>query len=129
MQTTGTLVGSVYTSAARIPIENALMTVTQRTDTPIPSLLALRLTDRSGKTAPITIGAPPPADSTAPGNPPGWTTVDIAVDQPGYLRARVEGVQIFPGSRTIQELELVPLPLDSLRQNEQQQFTQPIQAL
>ena len=127
MPDTGSLVCNVYASVARIPIENALVTVTQADGD--PQLIALRLTDRSGRTEPIDIDTPPPADSTAPGEIQGWFAVDVAVDHPGYLRKKVENVQIFPGRRTIQNLELVPLPFDSLRQNEQQQFRQPEQDL
>ena len=129
MQDTGSLICNVYTSIAQIPIEQALVTVTTQDPGAPPRLLALRLTDRSGRTAPIDIATPPPSDSTAPGMPLGWTEVHISVDHPDYLRSRVEHVQIFPGRRTIQNLELIPLPEYSLRQNEQQQFSQPQQNL
>lgn len=114
----GTLICSVYTSGARIPIEEALVTVTRDRQ-----LLALRLTDDSGRTAPVRISTPPPADSTAPDMPQGWVSVDVAVDHPGYTRARAEQVQIFPGTRTVQNFALIPLPLDTARQNEGQRFT------
>ena len=127
MHPEGSFVCSVYTSVARIPVANALVRITSSSEK--PELLALRLTDRSGKTPPITIPTPPADDTTSPGHPQGWTEVDIAVDHPDYIRFQIKNVQIFPGQLTLQNVELVPLPFGSVRQNEQQQFAQQAQDL
>ena len=44
-------------------------------------------------------------------------------------RVQVEGVQIFPQTRTVQDFELLPLPLRSTRQEEQELFLVPRQNL
>ena len=129
MQAEGSLISNVYTSQSRIPIPNAIVTVSRRGEAGKPQLVAIRLTDSSGKTAPIVNDTPPLTDTTSPGSAVGWTTVDVAVDHPGYTRVQVEGVQIFPQTRTVQDFELLPLPLRSTRQEEQELFLVPRQNL
>lgn len=129
MAAEGSLVCNVYTSDAKIPVQNAIVTVTQKTPAGQTHLIATRLTDISGKTAPIIIETPPLADTTSPGTAHGWTSVDITVDHPGYLRTIVEDAQIFPQTRTLQMLELIPLPLNSARWNESEFFMVPSQNL
>ena len=108
MAENGYLAVRVFTSAAQIPIEGAVVTVTQ----PTPNgtrLLASRLTDRSGNIELLTIPAPNRSESLQSGAPAPFTAVDILVDYPDYERISVENAQIFSGVISQQNLELIPI--------------------
>ena len=71
-------------------------------------LVALRVTDESGKTAPVRLATPDLDQGTSPGGMP-YSLVTLWAEAPGYGYQVVEGVEIYPGVETVQELELVPL--------------------
>lgn len=104
----GYLTVRIYTSDARLPIEGASLTVTQPTENGT-RLLALRLSDQSGRIAPIPIETPEKAQSLRPGGTRPWTNVDLLAEHPAYERVIVERVQLFSGVVTLQDLELIPL--------------------
>lgn len=108
MAENGTLTVRTYTSSAQLPIEGAVVTVTQPTDNGT-RLLASRITDRSGNIAPISIATPERSQSLSAGTSAPFTQVDITVDFPDYERILVENAQIFSGVVTQQELELIPI--------------------
>lgn len=95
-----------YTSYAQLPLENVAITVTSTDGTAI----AMRLTDRSGRIDPIQIPVPDKAESQAPdpGERP-YTPVDLYAHLRGFERVEAEGLQVFAGTTTVQELELIPL--------------------
>jgi hypothetical protein len=72
-------------------------------------LLFLRVTGESGETERMTIQAPPRWESQAPEELVPYTVCDIWVEHPDYVPARIEGVQIFSGVETEQEVQLIPL--------------------
>ena len=111
MASQGTVIARVYTSDAFLPLANVPVTFTQIQPDGSRKLLAVRLTNSSGMTAPLPVETPDAAESLAPGlmaKP--YALVDISVEYPGYGGILAEGVQIFPGVETIQALQLVPLP-------------------
>lgn len=108
MPATGYLTIRVYTSAAQLPIAGATVTVTQSNSNRGSTLIALRLTDRSGKTPVIPISTPELAGSLSPGTPKPFTSVDVLVDHPDYERVLIENIQIFPGILSLQNVELLP---------------------
>lgn len=110
MPAEGTLIVRVYTSAAQLPIQGAIVGVTQRTPNGT-RLLATRITDRSGRIEPITIRTPNLADSLKPGMAKPWTSVDILIEEPSFERALIENVQIFAGIATQQNVDLIPLEI------------------
>ena len=110
METFGTILTRVYTSKAQLPVEGATVAFTQRGGDGHHDLLAVRVTDRSGRTAPVQVPAPAPAASESPGTARPFAVCDIWAESPGFELQVVENVQIFPGTQTLQELELVPLP-------------------
>ena len=108
MASTGTILVNVYTSGAKIPVEGA--TVLFQQQEPPNSLLGLRITDKSGQTAPLTIETVDQSESQAPETrviP--WTGLNIHVDHPEFERVILQGVQIFPGITTVQNVQLLPL--------------------
>ena len=106
MPSTGYIQVHAYTSRARLPLEDVAVTVTAEDGTAI----ALRLTDRSGRIGPIEIPVPDAAASQSPdtGEIP-YTPVNIYARKKGYEQIENENVQVFPGTVTNQNLEMIPL--------------------
>ena len=110
MEGTGTLTVRVITSRAQLPVEGATVVVTQRGTGGKYQLLSVQATDRSGATKPVVISTPALGESTHPGSPvPPYAVCDVWAEHPGYAMLLVEGVQIFDGVDTLQEMELAPL--------------------
>ena len=55
MAAEGYLICAVYTANARLPVPGALVTILKRDPGSASQLLAIRLTDSSGRTAPVAI--------------------------------------------------------------------------
>ena len=106
----GKLVVRVYTSQAELPVEDATVVVTQKSPGGKYKLLSVQATDSSGTTQPITIPTPLLGESTHPGAQiPPFAVCDVWAEHPGYAMMLVEGVQIFDGVETLQDIELEPL--------------------
>ena len=110
MEAVGTILTRVYTSRAQIPVAGATVAFTQRGTEGRHVLLAVRTTDGSGRTAPVQVATPNASASENPGTAEPFAVCDIWAESPGYELLVVENVQIFPGTQTLQELELIPLP-------------------
>ena len=94
MAASGTLQARAFASNAQLPLPG----------------VAIRITDESGMIGPVVIEAPERAGSQAPGTGQPFTQVDLSAECPGYEQILVEGIQIFAGVRTIQELAMIPYP-------------------
>lgn len=111
MASQGTVIARVYTSDAFLPLANVPVTFTQVQPDGTRKLLAVRLTNSSGLTAPLAVATPDVSGSLTPGSVlKPYATIDISVNHPGYGSILAEGVQVFPGVETIQGLKLLPLP-------------------
>ena len=110
MESYGTILTRVYTSRAQIPVGGATVAFTQRGHEGRHILLAVRVTEANGRTAPVQVSTPNASASESPGTTDPFSVCDIWAESPGYELLVVENVQIFPGTQTIQELELIPLP-------------------
>ena len=113
MEKTGRLSVRVYTSQAEIPLQGATVVVTGQGKDGRNQLISVQVTDRSGLIQPVEIAAPPPADSTSPqeaGKQAPFSLCSVWAEHPGYAMLQAEGVQIFPGVETVQDMELIPLP-------------------
>lgn len=95
-----------YTSKAKIPLQNVSITVLSADGT----ILALRLTDRSGRLIPIPIPVPNLSESQEPdsGEKP-YTTVNLYARLKDFEQISAEGIQIFADTTTNQDLEMIPL--------------------
>ncbi len=114
MAATGTILTRVFTSQAQIPVAGATVAFTQRSPAQgRHTLLALRVTDANGRTEPVLVPTPDLSASESPGTADPFAVCDIWVEAPGYELLVVEDVQIFPGTQTLQELDLIPLPEQS----------------
>lgn len=110
-QQTGKLVVRVYATEAQLPLEGATVVVTCWNSNGKYELVSLQKTDRSGMIDPVTIKTPAANDSTIESinGPIPFSRCDVWAEHPGFLVQRVDGVQIFPGVTTRQDMELLPL--------------------
>lgn len=106
LSATGYITVSAYTSFARIPLQDVAVTVTSIDGTAI----AMRLTDRNGQIRPIEIPVPDLAASLSPdsGEIP-FTRVNLYARLKGYEQIENENLQVFAGTTTNQNLEMIPL--------------------
>lgn len=106
MSATGYIQVHAYSSFAEVPLKGVAIAVTATDGT----ALALRLTDRSGFVEPIPIPTPDPSESQEPN--PGETpfaVVNLYAALRQYVPISIENLQIFPGTTTVQDLQLIPL--------------------
>lgn len=109
---TGVLIVQVYTADQALPIENANVLVTKTTDAG-EELIKVMQTNRSGKTEPLVLSAPPASNSLTPDGGTRYSIYNIRVDFPGFYTMENLDVPIFGGETAIQPIALIPLPLDS----------------
>ena len=101
----GSIPVPAFTGAAQLPVKDVAVTVSDDGD-----LLGYRLTDSSGKITPIRMEVPDKSESLQPdvGERP-YRTVTLNAVHPDYERITVDGVQVFSGITTDQNLQLIPL--------------------
>lgn len=106
----GNIISYAFTSAGRIPLSEVVVRVLRENEqNGTDDLVSVRLTDRDGKTTAVEIETPPLADSQSPGNEVPFSIVTMTAEAPGYERIRVENVQVFPNTQTIQNFRMIPL--------------------
>lgn len=95
-----------FTSVAQIPLENVAIAVTDTDNT----ALALGLTNRNGALERIEVPVPAPSAGQTPdtGVVP-YTPVNVYARLEGYEQVENKNVQVFPGTITRLNLELIPL--------------------
>ena len=106
MPDTGYIQVSAFTSNARFPLKDVAVTVTATDGT----VLAMRLTDNSGRIQPIPIPVPDRLDSLTP-DPPEipFARVNLYARAPGYVQIENEDLQVFANTTTNQNLEMIPI--------------------
>lgn len=103
------LVVQVFTSAAKIPVENAQVYIATADDS---RLLAVEQTDEIGRTVPIVLEVPDDDLTLEPNNGKGWMDVNVYVAKDGFFNVLIRGVQLFGGVESVQSVQLLPLPLN-----------------
>ncbi len=111
LEDTGYITVNAYTGLAKIPLANVAVAVTAADGT----VLALRLTDRSGRITPVEIPVPSLSAGQSPdtGVTP-FTSVNLYARLEGYEQQENEGLQVFP--ETVTQLQLQMIPLSELPQ-------------
>ena len=123
---TGYIQVRAYESYAQIPLKDVSVSVTAADGT----VLALRLTDRSGKIQPIEVPAPELAESQSPGNSEApFTSVTVSAWTKGYEGIKAENVQVFADTITLQDLEMIPISEFPDRWDQVEEFQTPPQNL
>ena len=111
MSSQGSLVAHVYTSDAQIPLQGSTVTVTKTEADGKLRLLAVRITNFDGFSAPVVIDTPDFSESqTYTENSKPYATVDLRIEHIRYDRVIVKNVQVFPDTQSLQEQMLVPTP-------------------
>ena len=105
MPAIGYIQAKAYTSRARLPVEDAAVSVVDDQG----RLLGLRTTDISGQTTPIRLEVPDLSQSQSPGNGKPFVTVSLYARAEGYEQLLVRGIQVFADTTTTQDLRFIPL--------------------
>lgn len=105
MPSVGYIQVHAYSSFAEIPLKDVAVSVTTADNT----VLAMRLTDRSGRITPIEVPVPELQESLSPGNVAPFTPVTLYARLPGYEQIQVDDLQVFADTVTVQNLEMIPL--------------------
>ncbi len=111
MANTGRLSVRVYITKAELPLPGATVVVTQNAANGKYNLLSVQMTDSSGMIRPVEIAAPEAGNSTMPGEQPDppFALCSVWAEHPDYVLLQADGVQIFPGVETMQDMEMLPL--------------------
>ena len=106
MSATGYILVRAFTGRARYPLKDVAITVTATDGTAI----AMALTDRSGLIAPIAIPVPDRQESLQPDpSEIPFASVNLYARLRGYEQVEAENLQVFAGTTTVQNLEMIPL--------------------
>lgn len=108
---TGILIVQAYTADQALPLPDVNVVVSRASGTG-EELVKVMKTNRSGKTQPLELSAPPAENSQSPdavGDR--FYKYNIRVDLPGYYSMENVNVPIFAGQTAIQPFALIPLPL------------------
>lgn len=106
LASTGYITVHAFTSFAQLPVKDTAISITATDGTAI----AMALTDRNGQIRPIPIPVPDREAGLSPnsGEKP-FTNVNLYARAKGYEQAEYENLQVFPGTVTNQNVELIPL--------------------
>ena len=108
MEAFGTVAVYAYTSDARLPVSGARVVITDDLSPESP-VLAEKFTDRSGYIPPVRLPAPEKYGSQEPDRKDPFFTVAVTIQHPGFETERVEGVQVFPDTVTVQSFRMIPV--------------------
>ncbi len=106
----GTIVSQTRTLDDLFPVEGVTVSYYEQGLEGKMHLLAVRRSDASGNTEPVTLQTPSREESLQAGNPTPYRSISIMADHPGFERIIVDGVQVFDGIVTNQNLIMIPLP-------------------
>ena len=129
MSEKGILIINAYTSNARLPVEGAVIAVTTLGTGGLRELVAIRETDKSGKSEPLTIETPDISVSRSPSGEPVSTLVNAVIQHPLYGRIIMKNIQIFPETVTLQDFQLIPLAQAPSVWNQTEVYDTPPQSL
>ena len=111
MDSQGTGAVRLSTSSALIPLQGATVTITKTRPDGTQELLAGRVPDVDGLTAPVMVETPPMAESRSYQNTSiPYAAVDIRVERTGFDRVLVKNAQVFSNTHTKPGLPLLPTP-------------------
>lgn len=106
MSATGYIQVRAYTSSAQYPLKNVAIVITAADGTAV----AMGLTNENGKINPIPISVPPLSESQSPDPPERpYAVVNLYAHLTGYEQTEAENLQVFAGTTTVQNLEMIPL--------------------
>ena len=107
MASTGYIQVRAYVSSAQIPLKDVAVRITDASQ----NAIALRLTNRDGQfDIPVPISTPDISAGQQPntGVFP-YAVVNLSARLENYEEIDIDNLQVFPGTQTVQELEMIPL--------------------
>ena len=107
----GTLVINAYSASGALPIKDTHVRVVGAGEEN-RTVQYSSVTDLDGVTVPIILPAPSRELSQSPGsNEPSYAIYDVIITAPGYYTKRIYNVAVFDGERTIQRVNMIPVPM------------------
>lgn len=107
----GTLVINAYSASGALPVKDTHVRVVGAGEEN-RTVQYSRVTDFDGITLPIILPTPSRELSQTPGSSvPSYANYDIIVTAPGYYTKRIYNVAVFEGEKTIQRVNMIPLPM------------------
>ena len=110
---TGTLIAEVSTAKGAVPL-SGVSVIIDRLDSEDSKgrkeLIAIEVTNQSGRTSPVTVKAEPKELSLEPGNIDPFRTVYVSAKADGFEPAKNLPVDIFADEISILKIDLVPKP-------------------
>lgn len=98
----GNLVVQVFQEDSFIPVENAVITITQGKEEGARQIEQKITTNSSGRTNPVELPAPPIENSMTPSNKKPYSLCDIRVEAKSFAPFIVKGCQIYPQNTALQ---------------------------
>ena len=92
-----------------LPIENAIVTISDYNDDGMGELLYSLRTDSGGLTPTVSLPAPPASESMKPGSTQPYSLYNVSVNTPGYYTVENIGIMVFDNVVAIQPVNLIPL--------------------
>ena len=114
----GNIIIKAGTAGRLIPVEGARVFVTRRNGGSNDSILALRITGRSGTTERVAVETPEKSIAAGPGRGEPFTSVDIRVEHPRYYTYYIKDAQVFADTESIQNVALIPLAIPTGNRSE-----------
>ncbi len=109
----GYMIVRVTTARGAIPLENAMVTVSEYLGDEKSvrgNVIGTYTTNSSGLTDKLELPAPPRALSMSPGNGKSYLTYNIKVAKEGYYQQNYINAPVFEGITSIQNADMIPLP-------------------
>ena len=92
-----------------LPVQGAVVTVSEYTENGNGELLYSLRTDKGGLTETMTLAAPPATDSMKPGAARPYSLYNVDVSYPGYYPVENVAVPVFDRITAVQPVNLLPL--------------------
>jgi len=92
-----------------LPVENAIVTISDYSDDGEGEILYSLRTDSGGLTPTISLPAPPASESMKPGSVQPYALYNVAVLNEGYYTVENVGVMVFDNVVAVQPVNLTPL--------------------
>lgn len=122
----GYIQARAYASAAQLPLRDVAVTITDEDGMAI----AMRLTDRNGVISPVQIPVPDRFESQEPdAEERPYSLVNLAAHHKGYEMIEAKHLQVFAGTVTYQELEMIPISERSVAEEDTIFYNTPSQDL
>ncbi len=106
----GSLIVQATTAGGAIPVQGAEVTISSSDG----DIIAVRVTDNSGRTNRVLLDAPSYLYSQTPGTIRPYSTYNIRIEAPGYFTQNLLNIAVFDRIESIQPVILEPLEEDQL---------------